>query len=40
MMRRLLLGLALTLAPSLALAQTDPPPPELVLNPKVALTYG
>lgn len=40
MMRRLLVALALLVAPSMAGAQTDPPPPELVLNPKVELVYG
>lgn len=40
MMKRLLLALAIALVPALAVAQTDPPPPELVLNPKVELVYG
>lgn len=40
MMKRLILGCVLALAPTLACAQTDPPPPELVLNPKVELVYG
>ncbi|MFO1172162.1 MAG: DUF4344 domain-containing metallopeptidase [Hyphomicrobiaceae bacterium] len=40
MMKRLLLAQAIALVPALAVAQTDPPPPELVLNPKVELVYG
>jgi hypothetical protein len=40
MWKRLIAGLAFFLVPSLAAAQTDPPAPELVLNPKVELVYG
>lgn len=40
MLKHLIAGLSLLIVPSLAAAQTDPPAPELVLNPKVELVYG
>jgi hypothetical protein len=41
MLRKIVLGLTLAgFLATPAVAQTDPPPPELVLNPKVELLYG